>query len=123
MLEKALEDSRGRVDVIEVYIDLMKNDQTLWLALSEDNEIIGCCTVRIIQYATFNACNLENIAGENMEEWIWEGFEVLSRYARDMKCQRLEGQGRPGWERFLKREGWTKFSTRVEFVLPEVDGE
>lgn len=123
MLERAVADSRGRVDAIDVYTDLIQNKQTLWIAFDDEKEILGCCTVRIIDYATFRACNLENIAGDEMDKWIWDGFKVLSRYARDMKCQRLEGQGRPGWERFLKKAGWDKFSTRVEYIIPEDEGD
>jgi N-acyl-L-homoserine lactone synthetase len=54
------------------------------------------------------------IAGEDMEIWADQMMEALVNVARHNGCLSIEGMGRPGWTRFLKRYGFNFLCTTVE---------
>jgi hypothetical protein len=120
-IEKALQRGEGRYDIVDVYEDILTGAQTLWLAVDKIDgkpEIVGVCTVRIVKYPKFRACRLENVAGENFDTWMNEGLRIIGDYAKELGCDRLEAEGRYGWERKLEKAGWKKFTTSVEYKFP-----
>lgn len=120
MLEEASRRSNGRFELMDILTDIVDGEQSLWLAL-DDVAIIGCCTVRIIRYRTglVTLC-YEYLGGSSVNTWIEEGHRVLSEYAREYGCTRLEvAQGRKGWEPILKTLGYSLFAYRYECNLEE----
>lgn len=117
MFEKALEYTRGRFDLADLYTAFVSGEQSMWVAFNDDKEIKGCCAVRILEYSTFRSCSIEYISGEGVEDWLEDGFTVISKYAKEMGCSRMEGHGREGWSRIIDKLGWSKFAVRYETEL------
>ena len=120
MLTKAVDRSNGRMTISELVHDIFTSDQTLWVAL-DGNEIIGCCTVRIVRYPTdLMTLSYEYLAGEDVGRWLEEGHKVLTEYAKELGCSRLEvPQGRKGWEPFLKKLGYRTHAVRYECEIED----
>lgn len=118
MLTRALAYTGGRFTLEDVLEDLRTGDQTLWIAITDDNEILGCTTVSIKQYPTGKrALVYEHLAGDDVHLWLDEGHKMCVRYAKHFGCTVLECQGRSGWEPFLKKLGYRKFATIFECDL------
>ncbi len=122
MVEEAAEYSNGRFTAVDVYVDCLRGQQSMWVAY-DDEGIKGCCTVRIVQYPNLKACLLDVIAGDNVDQWLEEGFNVISKYARAKGCIKMEGNGRPGWEPRIRKLGWKRSSVLFEYDLPEQGDE
>lgn len=117
MLHKAIRHTGGRYRLVDVVADLQSGNQTLWIAFDE-TDIIGCTTISITQYpGGVKALCYEHLGGSNIKAWLAEGHKVLSEYARDLGCTRLECQGRSGWKPFLEELGYRQFAVRYECNL------
>jgi len=121
MLAEAVKYLKGRYDTIDVFIELLKGEQTLWIAFNDEQEIKGCCTVRIADYPNARCCSLDFIAGTGVDEWLEDGFKIIGEYAKEFGCTRMEGTGRPGWAPRLKKMGWDAMAIRFDFKIS--DGE
>jgi hypothetical protein len=76
----------------------------------------SCIVTQIINLPRLKLCFLFLGAGE------LAGIEILvglvTQWARDQGCTRMEFIGRPGWERtFLNRTGWTTTAICMEKPL------
>ncbi len=118
LIAKAVKHAAGRTHVADIFADLLTGDQTLWIAVDK-TVVRGCCTVRIVEYPEFRACRLENLAGNDIDEWIWEGMMFIREYAHDMECDRFEMDGRTGWERVLSKHGFKKYKISMELIFDE----
>lgn len=119
LLAPAVEFSKGRYTLEQMWQDLQKQDLALWLVLDGTNPI-AAMTTRILQYPACRVLGMEWIGGERMEEWLPQAQETLASYGRDHDCDQLEGYGRKGWERPLKKLGWS--SDAAIYRLELADG-
>lgn len=122
MLDKAVQRSNGRMQLMDLYHDLIDGEQTLWIAL-DDTEIIGCCTVMINKYGTgLTTLSYEYLGGADVGRWLGEGHRVLQMYAKEYGATRLEvPQGRKGWMPHLAKLGYRQSAIRYECELEEQD--
>lgn len=107
LLAKAFKYSSSKVDPEDVYEDLMKGNQSLWIVFEGTPiNVIGAFTIRIKTYPAGAALCGEHLGGERLNEWADDLFEIMERYARDLGINNLELIGRRGWEKILKPKGW-----------------
>jgi len=118
MIERALQYTGGRFTMQNVLADLLTGNQTLWIAI-EDQEIIGCTTISITQYPGLKALVYEHLGGENVTRWLDEGHRVCSHYAKHLGCTVLECQGRSGWKPFLEKLGYRQYAVRYECKIED----
>jgi len=90
-------------------------DMQLW-AIRTDNRTVGAVVTEVYDTAAGLTCGLPIVSGENMAGWL-NLLSVVAQWARENGCKRLEGNGRAGWERVLKRHGWRAISTTVALEL------
>lgn len=106
-LERAIDRSDAPFTLSSIKEDLKKKNISLWLAVdAEEMKTLGVVTARIIKYPKCKALVAEWIGGNRMSEWADECVKTLEQYARDNGCARMEGFGRKGWGRFLKKFGF-----------------
>ena len=107
LLSKAFEYATMKVDPEDVYTDIMKGHQTLWVVFDDtDDSMIGAFTIRVKQYPVGQALCGEHLGGERLTEWSDNLFEIMESYARDLGITKLELIGRRGWEKILRPKGW-----------------
>jgi hypothetical protein len=113
LLEPAVAVTNGRYTTEDVFYGLMAQDMTLWIAFDDDKQIVGCEVTKIVDYPSRQVlCSLFT-AGEQatgsaragMREWREPMMALLIRYARDVGCTAIEGQGRPGWIKLMEPYG------------------
>ena len=107
VLEKSVFTAKGKYEVNDVLDCILKDELVLWVVLdTTDDEVVAAITTRLIEYPQGNAMAMDWIGGTRMKEWLFMAQESISRYARDHKCKYLEGYGRKGWNRWLRKYGW-----------------
>ena len=74
--------------------------------LNDDDKVIAAFTTRLIVYPQRKALALDWVGGTQMKEWENQLIDTMKRYANKLDCSHLEGYGRKGWGRALKKYGF-----------------
>jgi len=108
MLNKAVETSKGKYHIDDIYEDLTKGFYNLWLIIDNKGEdkVIAALTTRLIKYPNRSAMAMDWVGGKRMAEWLPIAMEKLISFAKDCGCSHLEGYGRKAWIKVLKRYNW-----------------
>lgn len=109
-VSKATEHSRDRTDQEFVRKDCESGSVLLFIAHDESHETYGFMTCSIIDYPKMKVLSLQFLGGREFSKWSNEMFGTLEIFARENNCSKIEGGGRKGWIRFLKRFGYTPAS-------------
>ena len=101
----------------------MINNQTqLWIIFDTGNLKINGVQITLFNvYPTGKKMlNLEHTAGNNMQDWVEKGIDVITKFAKDTDCEGLEGIGRHGqWNWVKNKKGWKKPATFYEYNFEE----
>ena len=108
MLNKAVETSKGKYHINDIYEDLTKGFYNLWLIIDDKGEdkVVAALTTRLIKYPNRSSMAMDWVGGKRMAEWLPIAMEKLSSFAKDCGCSHLEGYGRKAWIKVLKRYNW-----------------
>ena len=108
LMRRSVKTAEGKYEVEDLYPSIMNNEIVLWIIADhdKDDEIIAAITTRLIEYPQGNSMAMDWIGGKRMKDWLPMAQESISRYAKEHKCKYLEGYGRKGWDRWLRKYGW-----------------
>ena len=108
MLNKAIETSKGKYHIDDIYEDLTKGYYNLWLVIDseKDEKVVAAITTRIIEYPNRKAMAMDWVGGRRMTEWLPIVMNRLISIANDCGCSHLEGYGRKAWMKILKKYNW-----------------
>ena len=108
MLNKAIETSKGKYHIDDIYEDLTKGYYNLWLVIDseKDEKVVAAITTRIIEYPNRKARAMDWVGGRRMTEWLPIVMNRLISFANDCGCSHLEGYGRKAWMKILKKYNW-----------------
>ena len=108
MLNKAIETSKGKYHIDDIYEDLTKGYYNLWLVIDseKDEKVVAAITTRIIEYPNRKAMAMDWVGGRRMTEWLPIVMNRLISFANDCGCSHLEGYGRKAWMKILKKYKW-----------------
>lgn len=115
MLAPAIATADGKTDVRHVKRQLDSGELLLWV-VADGLAPVAALTTRIIVYPERRGMAMDWIGGARMREWLPMAQSMLMRYAADNGCAHLEGYGRKGWDRWLRRFGW-----RPEYIAYRMD--
>lgn len=106
VLARSVATVKDRSTLIDILDGVYDGIYALWVVLDDDNNIVAAFTTRVIVYPRRRALALDWIGGAKMREWSEQLVDVMTKYAKELDCQHLEGYGRKGWSRFFdKRHG------------------
>ena len=106
ILKRAVDTVKDKSEVIDILTGVYEGMYALWVVMNEDDKIIAAFTTRLIQYPRRRALALDWVGGTQMKEWEDQLIETMKRYANELDCSHLEGYGRKGWGRALKKYGF-----------------
>lgn len=113
-LEKAIERSRGRWSMENLYQALQSEMYHLWLAFDDNKAIDGIGVTQIVAYPNRRMLAIQFLGGENFMDWVWPMLETFNSFARDTECQGIEATGRDGFWKWLQKDGFEKAYTVFE---------
>jgi hypothetical protein len=108
------ERSRGSAKAGDLLFQCIKAERQCWVAT--DGAEIKACALTEIQTGPMKVVLLTFCAGDDMDDWWPEMVATIKAWAKHIGAGRLTAIHRPGWEKFLKRAGFTK-----THVISEVD--
>ena len=108
LLNMAIQTSKGKYHIDDIYNDLTKGYYDLWLIIDDksDDKVIAAITTRLIQYPNRKAMAMDWVGGKRMKEWLPIAMKTLISFAKDCNCKHLEGFGRKAWIKVLNRYNW-----------------
>ena len=121
-LNKSSNRSNGRTTTQDVFYECLNSQSSLWIIFDTGNmNITGCLITQINKYPTGKKMlNIDHIGGKNMKNWINRGIEVMEKWAKDNKCNGLEGVGRQGFWNWIKDKNWKKTAMLVEYNFEDM---
>lgn len=110
-LEGAAKYTYGRYTVQDIKDCITDYDYQLWVAF-EDDKIYGAVVTEIVHYPQCKMLSMQFTGGVELKKWKNPMLDILQRWARDNRCEKIESPGRPGWARVFRDDGYeAKFIT------------
>lgn len=108
-VDRGLKHTRGEMDKYDILSALLNTELQLWLAMSEDNRVIGIVLTTLNVGPQKKTCKIVLMVGGAFGDgWFKESLEVIEDYATKMGCHEIEEYGRAGWEKIGPSVGWKK---------------
>lgn len=106
-VDQARRENHAPVELEQIKAKIAARDMQLW-GLRKGSRTVGAVVTEVYG----ETCAVPYVAGVGMADWL-DLISVIEQWARENGCTRLEGNGRDGWARALKRHGWRVISTTV----------
>ena len=106
VLKKAVATVDNKAEMIDILDGIYDGTYVLWVVIDEKDDVIAAFTTRLIVYPQRKALALDWVGGTRMKEWEDQLIDTMRRYANELDCSHLEGYGRKGWGRALKKYGF-----------------
>ena len=106
ILDKAVDTIKDKSKVIDILKGVFDGIYVLWVVLDDDDRIVAAFTSRLVAYPRRKALAVDWVGGTQMKEWEDQWVETMKRYANELDCSHIEGYGRKGWGRALKKYGF-----------------
>jgi hypothetical protein len=109
LMEKVAQTSRGRFLVEDLFEGCAEGRFILWVAARllphNKREYLAVIFTSVRDYPRKRALQIDFVAGTHLSEWMGRFAQVYERMAVAEKCDIMEGGGRMGWLRPMKRIG------------------
>jgi hypothetical protein len=113
MLDTAVAVTHGRYTTDDVRQLLLADRMSLWIAF-DDEGICGCEVTQIIDYPSKRCLCSMFTAGRRLRDWRDPMMGLLLRFAREVHCTAIEGQGRAAWVKMLEPWGARQIAVLYE---------
>ena len=104
LVEKAIPYTDGKTDINQVKKDLLEREMQLWIYVNEHGTIQLASITRIVVYL-HKKKRLEIVffSGDGSCDIVSAFQRVFESFGRSSGCEALEGIGRNGWTRRMKK--------------------
>jgi hypothetical protein len=101
LLQRVLDRGTNEVTIDGIKARIMEGSELLLCAFYED-KVIACCVLGITNFETGKkVLQMPYVAGDHMDLWLEEGFDIITNVARVEKCSHIRGCGRIGWSKIM----------------------
>ena len=115
-MEWAAEYTYGRYLAEDIKDSVLHYDHTLWIAFDEEG-IKGAVVTRFADYPRKRCLDMVFTGGLNLPSWKTPMLDLLQKWGYDNHCDCIESNGREGWSRIFKDDGYTKMCTMYELPV------
>ena len=88
----------------------------LWLATTEDNEVLCVGVTEIRKYPNYSVCDAKIVTGKRYKEWF-DQIDKVAEWAKEQGCKKMEIFSRPGYVPLFKKKGYVATHIQVEKEL------
>jgi hypothetical protein len=103
---RAAEYTFGRYEPEDIRDAIIGGLAHLWVAIGDDENIIGVTVTRFWQYPRKKCLDMVFIAGDEGFSWKDPMLNMLQHWAYDNGCEAIESSGRPGFARAFRDDGY-----------------
>tara|TARA_R110002020_G_scaffold4496_2_gene19569 strand:+ start:2262 stop:2735 length:474 start_codon:yes stop_codon:yes gene_type:complete len=104
MLEPAVDQSGGRWTMEHLLAALITGQHHLWIVFDDEKTIHGAMTTQMVTYPNSIMLAFQFVGGKDFESWGLDMFEIVRKWGKDNKCDGMEGIGRFGFWKWLKKD-------------------
>tara|TARA_R110001592_G_scaffold146464_1_gene370519 strand:+ start:41 stop:523 length:483 start_codon:yes stop_codon:yes gene_type:complete len=122
-LKKSANRSGGRERIEDIYYRILNKKTNLWIIFDTGNlEITGAQVTFFNTYPSGKKMlSLDHTGGKNMQDWVEKGIKVMTKFAKENKCEGIEGIGRHGqWHWIKNKQGWKRPASMYEYIFEEI---
>ncbi|MCG7904417.1 MAG: hypothetical protein JAY60_18570 [Candidatus Thiodiazotropha weberae] len=101
----------------KVYQALLDKTMQLLLVVQDDQTVKATAVTEIETDGGNKVCRVVALHGEDMSEWFDDLVYHVEQFARQNDCTHLELQGRLGWQKMFKQNG---FQTEAVIMRREI---
>lgn len=116
-LKPAIDKSGGRWTSDYVLAALALNEQSLWVVVNEEEEIVGAATTEVVYYPESKFLAIHFLGGDSFDEWYSDLLDALTHAAEHFSCAGIECNARHGFWKWFKQDGFAKASTFYEKLV------
>ena len=102
LLLPALQFGNGEMEVEDVLQRLRSNDMWL-LTIHNAGDIVAAAVLELVQYPRKRSLRIVLLGGSGLQSWLKELQGTMNEMAKRVGASFVEIQGRPGWERALRK--------------------
>lgn len=121
LLQKALDRGLGEVELSTIFEHCRTGSQQLWLGFDENTrKIILAFTTEIVTYPTGQKQLHMHLTGGTeylIDKWMNDWSGPVEDFCRQEGIKYVHTTGRPGWVKYLKPMGYTKY---YEVLVKEI---
>lgn len=87
---------------------LLQDGKAALIVATEDSQVLCAAVMEVVQYPGETVGNVLALAGEQgvYRDHMCAITHYLEEWSKQHHCQKIGMVGRPGWLRFVRREGW-----------------
>lgn len=117
--EGAAKYTYGRFTANDIRNGIKNNlNQQLWVA-HDDGVIYGFVVTEPLDYPQLKSMIMYFTGGFDLHLWKYDMLSTIQKFAYSIGCDIIESQGRPGWERLFKNDGYKKRFVAYELPVEE----
>jgi len=117
LLAPAIRASGGRWQPEYVLVALVSGRQNLWVALDEENNVIGAMTTEISSYPEKRMLAIHFLGGIDFDGWFKQMLAAITEFAIVNQCDGLECNARKGFWKWFKDVEFKQTSVFYELKL------
>lgn len=99
---RMLETVNGEINMLDLY-ELVVSGWYHVAVVDEGGTILAVALVRAIHKPRMKILSADLVAGDRMVDWAQPILDYLFELKSEMRCDRLELVGRPGWARVARK--------------------
>jgi hypothetical protein len=103
-------------DLPTIQARLIDGSMQMWTAGTPYDGVKAVAITEIVETEDGRIAGIPVVAGDDMTAWL-DYVDTIETWAKINQCDWLQGQGRKGWARILKRYGWDIVTTRGDGVM------
>jgi len=108
--------SSGDYDVEEIWNEIQKGHQQLWIYVNDESEMIGAWTTRVFETPSKKLVEVFAVGGSNIltRENTREVMSMVEEFGKKNGCSVVQISGRRGWKKVLAPLGYEEKSIVIE---------
>lgn len=116
-IQLAVDESNDKITATDILMKCLDGHYVLWVWVENDKSIAAFVT-QIVEYPQRKSLSIPFIGGEShrMDTWFDASLAVFEGYAKEHKCDLVEGYGRRAWLKHIQPRGF-----RIGYIVFEKD--
>lgn len=119
LIQKGIERGNEEYDIDDIWVGIMEGEYIPIVVIDDDKplELKAVIIINLILYPKKRVLNIGLSGGFDIDSWLSEFMNVVTRLGHCKGVQSIYIQGRDGWSRKMKEFGFNKIYTVCEKVI------
>lgn len=116
LIDDSLKYSDGKYTSEDIRRMIFRKEMQLWIVIDIEHTITAAIITQIVNFPCKRVLLFVLVSGSDFDEWK-HCLTTFINFAKYSNCHSIEGYGRPGWEKKIRKLGFTKIHTIYRLEL------